>query len=68
MSRAFAHGELPSSYKESIIIVLRKEGKKDYSFPGSYRPISLENALVKVVEKALANRIIDAAEEHNLLL
>ena len=67
MSRAFAHGELPSSYKESITIVLRKEGKKDYSLPGSYRPISLENALAKVVEKALANRIIDAAEEYNLL-
>ena len=67
MSRAFVYGELSSLYKESIIIVLRKEGKKDYSLPGSYRPISLENALAKVVEKALANRITDAAEEHNLL-
>ena len=68
ISRAFTHGELPSSYKESTTIVLRKEGKKDYSLPGSYRPICLENTLAKVVEKALANRITDAAEEHNLLL
>ena len=66
-SRAFACGELPASYKESTTIALRKEGKKDYSLPSSYRPIALENTLAKVVEKALANRITDVLEEHNLL-
>jgi hypothetical protein len=67
ISRAFTEGTLPQRYKESTTIVLRKEGKKDYSLPSSYRPIALENTLAKVVEKALANRITEAAEEHKLL-
>ena len=49
-------------------MVLRKEGKGDYTLTGSYRPIALENTLAKLVEKALTNRILDAAEEHTLLL
>ena len=67
ISRAFAYGALPASYKESITLALRKGGKKDYSLPSSYRPIALENTLAKVVEKVLANRIAIAAEEHGLL-
>lgn len=51
----FASGTLPARYKESITIALRKEGKKDYSLPGSYRPIALENTLAKTVEKIIAN-------------
>ena len=41
---------------------MRKDGKKDYSLLGSYRPIALKNALVKVIEKALATRIIEVVE------
>ena len=67
ISRAFAYGALPASYKESITLALRKGGKKDYSLLSSYRPIALENTLAKVVEKVLANRIAIAAEEHGLL-
>jgi len=51
------------SLKESITIVLRKEGKKDYSLLGSYKPITLKNTLVKVLEKYIANIISKAAEE-----
>jgi hypothetical protein len=67
ISRALAEGSLPNRYKESITITLRKEGKKDYSLPSSYRPIALENTLAKVVEKVLATRLSRAAEEHALL-
>ena len=67
ISEAFASGSLPSRYNESTTVVLRKEGKGDYTLTSSYRPITLENTLVKLVEKALANRIINAAEEHALL-
>ena len=49
-------------------VVLRKEGKADYSIPGSYRPIALENTLSKILEKVIADRIADTAEEHALLL
>jgi hypothetical protein len=37
------------------------------STPGAWRPISLLNSLGKVVEAALARRILDAAEAENLL-
>ena len=67
ISTAFATGSLPKQYNESTTIVLRKEGKKDYSLANSYRPIALENTLAKVIEKALANRITEAAEQHGLL-
>jgi len=66
-SYCFANGTIPKSLKESIIVVLRKEGKKDYSLLGSYRPITLKNTLVKVLEKHVANIILEAAEEHGLL-
>ena len=67
ISNCLAGGTLPTKYKESTTIVLRKEGKKDYSLPGSYRPIALENTLAKVIEKIIADRISSAAEEHSLL-
>jgi hypothetical protein len=67
ISTAFATGSLPKQYNELTTIVLRKEGKKDYSLANSYRPIALENTLAKVIEKALANRITEAAEQHGLL-
>jgi len=68
ISRAFAYGALPASYKESITLALRKGGKKDYSLLSSYRPIVLENILAKVIEKVLTNRIAIVAEEYRLLL
>ena len=50
--------------------MLRKDGDRDYSLSGSYRPIALENTLSKVVEGFLAYRITSitsAFEEHGLL-
>jgi len=63
----FTSGIILKSLKESITIVLRKEGKKDYSLLGSYRLITLKNTLVKVLEKYIANIISKAAEEYRLL-
>jgi hypothetical protein len=54
ISRHFAAGTLPASYRKSTTIALWKKGKKDYIIPGSYRLIVLENTLVKLVEKVLA--------------
>jgi len=48
-------------------VVLRKEGKVDYLIPGSYRPIALENTLSKILEKVIADHIVDTAKEHALL-
>jgi len=63
----FKRSEIPQSLKESTIIALRKEGKGDYTLPGSYRPIALENTLVKLVEKIVAEILTDIAEKHNLI-
>ena len=49
------------------MFILRKEGKADYSLPGSYRPIALENTLSKILERVIADRIADTAKEHALL-
>ena len=68
ISDCLVGGSLPLRYKESTIVVLRKDGKKDYSLLGSYRPIALENTLAKVIEKILADCISNAAEGHSLLL
>jgi hypothetical protein len=66
ISRALAESTLPDYYKELIIIILRKENKKDYSLLSSYRLIALENTLAKVVEKVLVIRLSRAAEKYTL--
>jgi len=66
-SYCFTSGIIPERLKESITIVLRKEGKKDYSLLGSYRPITLKNTLAKVLEKRVANIISKATKEYRLL-
>jgi len=64
----FTSGIILESLKESITIVLYKEGKKDYFLLGSYRLITLKNTLVKVLEKYIANIISKAVKEYRLLL
>ena len=38
-------------------VALRKDGKVDYFFINSYRPIALKNTIVKVYEKLLVTLI-----------
>ena len=47
--------------------VLYKEGKADYLLLGSYRPITLENTLSKILERVIVDRIVDIVKEHALL-
>ena len=51
-----------------IIFILYKEGKADYLFLGSYRPIALENTLSKILERVIADYIVDIAKKYTLLL
>ena len=51
-----------------ITFILYKEGKADYLFLGSYRPITLENTLSKILERVIADYIVDTAKEYTLLL
>ena len=66
-SHCFTNGIILKGLKESIIVVLHKEGKKDYSLLSSYRLVALENTLVKVLEKHVANIISEAVKEYRLL-
>src|SRR6266571_3883548 len=48
-------------------VILYKEGKADYLLSGSYRPIALKNTLSKILERIIAEYIVNIAEEHTLL-
>jgi len=67
-SYCYANGVILKRLKKNIIIVVRKEGKKNYSFLSSYRLIIFKNMLAKVLKKYIVNIISKAAEEHRLLL
>jgi hypothetical protein len=56
----------PPHYNNSYPI--KKKGKVDYLILGSYCPITLENTLSKILEKVIADRIVDIAKEYALLL
>lgn len=43
-------------WEKAEVIFLRKEGKKSYSIPGSYRPISITGYLGKLLEKIMSIR------------
>ena len=50
------------------MVILYKEGKVDYLLLGSYRPITLENTLSKILKRVIVERIVDIAKEYTLLL
>lgn len=59
--------DFPSSWKSAKVIPIRKPGK-DPSSPKSYRPISLLSGLSKLFEKAIHHRLLESAENLNILL
>ena len=48
--------------------MLHEINKADYLTLGSYRPIILVNTLSKILQKVIADRIVDMAKEYALLL
>src|SRR6266704_1581301 len=64
----FAIGYYLRLRRAITIVVLYKEGKADYSLLGSYRPIALENTLSKILERVIADYIVDTAKKYALLL
>ncbi|CAJ0941249.1 unnamed protein product [Ranitomeya imitator] len=55
-SESLERGVLPPSMREAIVVVIPK-ADKDPQQPESYRPISLLTADIKILAKALANRL-----------
>lgn len=59
-------GEIPSTWKEAVIIPILKQGK-DPSSASSYRPIALTSCLCKVFEKMVNRRLMHFLETNSLL-
>jgi hypothetical protein len=57
----------PNQWKRARIVIIRKDGKPDYSDPEVYRPISLLNTLGKLLEAVMAKRLSYYAETYRLL-
>jgi hypothetical protein len=57
----------PKIWKKSIVKVLPKPEKPDYSDPNAYRPISLLSVFAKILEKLIINRIIYYLKNKNSL-
>ena len=59
--------QLPMAWEYAYVKFLHKQGKTDYYFPSSYRPISLTSVLGKVKEWIILSRL-EAYVEGNRLL
>ena len=64
ISKLFNSAPLLEGLKDTITIILRKLGKKDYTLVNAYCPIALENIIAKLVKTIIAKRLAEAAEEH----
>ena len=51
-----------------ITFILCKKGKINYLLLKSYRPITLENTLSKILKRVIVDCITDTAKKHALLL
>ena len=57
---------VPVKWKEAEVKFLRKNGKKSYHDPGSYRPISLTSYLCKCLERIVTSRLYGYVEHFKL--
>jgi hypothetical protein len=67
LSASIGLGYYPSQWKRAVMVIIRKGNKEDYSDPESYRPISLLNTLVMLLEAVVAKRLSYYVETYKLL-
>jgi hypothetical protein len=60
-------GHFPGSFKQSIMMVLRKSNKPDYTKVKAYQSVALECTLGKVKESIISEIISYLTETHELL-
>ena len=61
------NGFHPQCWREGTGVILKKQGKPDYSLPKAYRIITLLNCLGKVAEKIMATRLSYLSQISDLL-
>ena len=57
----------PTSWRESVTVILRKPGKADYMVPNAYWPVALLNTIVKVLSACITEDLTHTIETHDLL-
>jgi len=65
-NRVWEDGQLPKSWKEAVVIPIRKPGK-DPTKPTSYRPIALTSHVCKVMERMIMDRLVYFLEKRELI-
>jgi hypothetical protein len=65
-NQSLVSNEIPSEWKLSKIIMIRKPNKPDKEI-GSYRPISLTSCLSKCLEKIVLNRLNNFLEKEKII-
>ena len=65
-NKVWREGRLPSSWKEAVIIPVRKPGR-DGSKPLSYRPIALTSCVCKLMERMVNERLLYYVEVNGLI-
>lgn len=65
-NRVWEEGRLPKSWKEAVIIPIRKPGK-DPSKPGNYRPIALTSHICKLMERMINERLMYFLESKDII-
>jgi hypothetical protein len=63
----FKYSYFPTAWKQTNVFPILKPGK-DPSDPKSYRPVSLLNALRKILERLLLHRLKSRVAEHRIHL
>ena len=56
--KSWLKGVLPEAFKLDPKVMLPKPGKTDYNVTKSYRPITLESVIGKIMERVISNRLI----------
>jgi len=57
----------PTRWRDSVMVVLRKPGKADYTVPNVHWPVSLLNTIAKVLSACMAEDLTHAVKTHGLL-
>ncbi len=65
-NRVCEEGRIPKSWKEAVIIPIRKPGK-DPSRPGNYRPIALTSHICKLKECMINERLMYFLESEDII-
>jgi hypothetical protein len=61
----FSISHFPTNWKSASIIILKKSNKANYSHPSNFTPISILNALSKLLEKIILVKLKRLASANN---